>query len=164
MNSRRIVEDEEEDSSIRANIEEMMDVDFPLIINSAVDDDDDGGKDDNDTEQDDKIHAVPMIDILRDGWDDNAVTRCLELAISFHNGDDRITKDSLEFHPMPNNRKRYDEKNVKSSSTPGDQIDNHNNSNNNVEQIHQIKSKNQNNKQTWEPMTLMMPKWAEPKI
>ena len=87
--------DHRKQTSDDAALEEMMDVDFPI----------------NDMEVDDSVlntssnkndeSKVPVTDICKDGWDDDAIVKCLNLAVSYHDGETKAIS-SLEFNPVPN--------------------------------------------------------------
>ena len=91
-----IVQDQGLSSDDDEVLKEMMDVEFPAF-NSGNDDDDKTGKSDAFT-------SAVTVDIKTQGWDDDAIVRCLDLAIDYHNNQEHESSNPMnfEFSPVPN--------------------------------------------------------------
>lgn len=120
-----------------AELEEMMDVEFP-----SFNSEDEKGIDE-------VAPKVPMIDIQNDGWDDDAVIRCLNLAICNHDGDS--DKNHYEFHPSPNMKRDTSGKQYKLECNVSGISDNLDGSG---------KSIKEKRSEEWNPSEMLKPKWA----
>mmetsp|Transcript_25411 Transcript_25411/g.29431 ORF Transcript_25411/g.29431 Transcript_25411/m.29431 type:complete len:197 (+) Transcript_25411:232-822(+) len=113
------MEGENEIAASDNDMDEMMDIEFPMSfhhVENGGDDDDDNAAHQQDLENSnvtsiDKktVLKAPIVDIHKHGWDDDAIVRCFDLSISYHDYDETEsgrtfkTNDFL-FHPKPNTK------------------------------------------------------------
>lgn len=124
------------DDVLDAELEEMMDIEFPSF-NSKVE------------KGTDEV-LVPTIDIQNDGWDDDAVVVCLNLAICNHDGNSY--NNSYDFHPIPNMRKDASGKQCKLEYDVGSITDHLDGSRKSAEE--------KTRSEVWNPSEMMKPRWA----
>lgn len=130
-------------------LKEMADVEFPTAGKSEDDNDDKTGN----------SHALKtavIVDIKTQGWDDDAIVRCLDLAILRHdNPENHFNPAHFEFSPVPNTKRA---EHLQRYTTAQDDSDiNHTDGH----KLNLLQTqRNETNTKTWNPSELTKPKWA----